>query len=240
MVPVNLDALPIEFEVTEREGSPARISLGAVDGVLSFNQVTRPSAKPRPVPGIPATVSRAVLLTTSAIVVASLWQKRLQQPVLVVDADIEAPGLSYLFADTRSEIAVSFEDLIALAHADPNADKIEVTTWVASRLKSQRLGQLVVLPLRRALDELASSAIRSEHLASLDEPFALADLLSLTAHSAGCGGVVIDLRAGLVPIATQLVLDPNVPRVLCTSLGNQSIKATGALVVQSWHLVDRI
>ncbi|MBZ9958465.1 MULTISPECIES: KGGVGR-motif variant AAA ATPase [unclassified Mesorhizobium] len=229
--PEGLEKLPIEYEIGEGPLATVRVSLGAIDGDVAFGAPSRNAATaPRPVPVIAChSVKGGTGRTTSAIAIASIWQRRAGKPILVVDADIEAPGLSYLFAETRTEARVSFEDLITLAHASPDQDKTSIAKWVANRLQSQRLGQLVVLPLRRALDELASSTVRAEHLASPDNPYALADIIAITANAAGCAGAVVDLRAGLVPVSLQLMLDPDVPRVLCTSLSSQSINATGAL-----------
>ena len=135
-----------------------------------------------------------------------------------------------MFRAARRETRVSLEDLVALAHSDPDPERAETVHWVADRLVDHKLGDLFVLPLRRDLDELASSSIRAEHLASTDRPYALADLLVAVAQRLECVGVVVDVRAGLVPLAAQLVLDPNISRVVVTSLSGQSLEATGALV----------
>lgn len=229
--PVGLSRLPIEFDEVDATQTRFRPSLGAIEGDFSFlNPEPDQTRTKRPVPVVAChSVKGGTGRTTSAIALASIWQRREQKPILIVDADIEAPGLSYLFQETQIETTISFEDLIMLVHASTEDMTVAVIEWVANRLAAQRLGQLVILPLRRALDELASSAIRSEHLASEHNPYALADLLSQTAQAAGCAGVVVDLRAGLVPVATQLMLDPDVLRVFCTSLSNQSVRATGAL-----------
>jgi hypothetical protein len=42
----------------------------------------------------------------------------------------------------------------------------------------------------------------------------------------GCGAVVVDLRAGLVEIAMQLLTDPSVERVFVTTTSGQSLQAT--------------
>src|SRR3546814_8757362 len=101
--------------------------------------------------------------------------------------------------------------------SDWSSDVCSSDLWAAERLSTHRFGDVIILPLRRNLDELASSAIRSEHLATPDRPFAFADLLESVASAAGCGGVVVDVRAGLVPLAAQLVLDPSIFRVVVSS-----------------------
>ena len=46
----------------------------------------------------------------------------------------------------------------------------------------------------------------------------------------GCAGVVVDVRAGLVPLAVNLAMDPDVSLVIVTTLANQSLRATASLV----------
>jgi hypothetical protein len=117
---------------------------------------------------------------------------------MIVDADLEAPGLSYLYRQTRGSAQIAFEDVVALAHGDDSPGWLVTIEYAAARLLGQKIGNLFVLPLRRNLDELASSSIRAEHLASRDRPFALAEILRLIAAKVGCAGVVVDIRAGLV------------------------------------------
>jgi MinD-like ATPase involved in chromosome partitioning or flagellar assembly len=92
-----------------------------------------------------------------------LIRERLKKPVLLVDADFEAPGLSYLFASRKPESAISFEDMLVLAHADPREDLRATLDFVATRLQEQRIDDLVVLPVKRSMTALSTFAIRPEH-----------------------------------------------------------------------------
>ncbi|MBB1248218.1 ParA family protein [Rhizobium sp. G21] len=222
--------LAIDFEEIEQHSARPRISLGNIEGKVSFESGNFLNAS-RAVPLIAChSVKGGTGRTTTAIALATLLAKRTVKPILVVDADLEAPGLSYLFRASRTEALVSLEDVVALAHAEGDIDYPQTVAWTANLLQGHRLGELVILPLRRMLGELASSAIRAEHLTSEKRPFALADLLEKIAITIGCGAVVIDVRAGLVPIAAQLVLDPSVSRVFVTSLAGQSLEATEGLI----------
>ena len=222
--------LAIEFEEVEERSPQTRISLGNIEGKVRFERAPLPNAT-RAIPLIAChSVKGGTGRTTTAIALATLLSKRTDKSILVVDADLEAPGLSYLFRASRPESLVSLEDVVALAHAEGDTDYPQTVTWAANLLQAHRLGTLVILPLRRMLGELASSAIRAEHLSSDKHPFALADLLEKIGIAIGCGAVVIDVRAGLVPIAAQLVLDPSVSRVFVTSLAGQSLEATEGLV----------
>lgn len=229
--PKSRELLPVVFERAKSSYGASRTSLGSIEGLIELGNQSEIKKFNRPVPVLAChSVKGGTGRTTTAVGLASLWAKRDGGSILLVDADLEAPGLSYLFRATRPEAEVSLEDLIALAHSDLDPSLQETVQWAAERLKSHKVGNLVILPLRRDLDELASSAIRSEHLASPERPYRFADLLAQVAYAAGCVGVVVDVRAGLVPVAAQLILDPNVPRVLLTSLASQSLESTAALI----------
>ena len=72
--------------------------------------------------------------------------------------------------------------------------------------------------------------MRAEHLANARSPFALADILRAIATKIDCAGVVIDIRAGLVPLAAQIILDPGVSQIFVTTLAGQSLDGTVALI----------
>lgn len=221
--------LPIDLKVGDRSITNAFLPLGGVESSIDFH-----ARMPRSLGGLPIIACHSVKggtgRTTTALVSATQWAEKAGKPVLIVDADLEAPGLSYLYRASRGSSQVSFEDVVALAHSDDTTNWSETAGYVATKMPGQRIGDLFVLPLRRDLDELASSSIRAEHLASSRNPFALADILRSIALKMGCAGIVVDIRAGLVPLAAQLILDPSVNRIFVSSLGGQSLDGTVALV----------
>src|SRR3546814_4146118 len=84
---------------------------------------------------------------------SAILARRQSKPVLVVDADLEAPGLSYLFRESRPEALVSLEDIVALAHSEVDQNFSRTVQWAAERLSTHRFGDVIILPLRRNLDE---------------------------------------------------------------------------------------
>ncbi|MDZ5650344.1 KGGVGR-motif variant AAA ATPase [Nitrospirillum sp. BR 11828] len=218
--------LPVEVEV----GHPphgVRQPFGIVDGVIDFRQPP-PRRSKRGIPIVAAlSVKGGTGRTTTAVAFALHWAETVKRPILLVDADLEAPGISYLFEAFAGRPKISLEDLITLAHAE-DADGAPATIrFVAERLRDHHVpGNIFVLPLRRDISELASSSVRPEHLSTPERPFALADLLSSVAEQLGAAGVVVDVRAGLVPIGVNLAMDPDVSPIIVTSLSEQSIRAT--------------
>ena len=228
--PSHAGKLPIEIEVRSEIEGIALPFLGSIDSRIDFKENLY-GAHSLAVPIVAChSLKGGTGRTTIAVATAKLWQSHIKKPILLVDADLEAPGVSYLFRHARNEIRVALEDLIALAHADSSEGYEETIRFTAQRLADHRLEDgIIVLPLRRDLEELASSSIRAEHLSTQKQPFALSELLSNVAQACGCGGVVVDLRAGLVPLSAQFILDPAVSRIFTTSLSGQSLDATAAL-----------
>jgi MinD-like ATPase involved in chromosome partitioning or flagellar assembly len=218
--------LPVEVE-TGRVRPSARQPFGVVDGTIDFRGPA-PQASKRRIPIAAAlSVKGGTGRTTTAVAFALHWAASVKQPILLVDADLEAPGISYLFEAFAGKPKISLEDLITLAHAEEADGAPETTRFVAERLRDHHVpGDIFILPLRRDIAELASSAIRPEHLSTPERPFALADLLADIAEQLGAAGVVVDVRAGLVPVGVNLAMDPDVSPIIVTSLGEQSIRAT--------------
>lgn len=218
--------LPVEVE-SGLVRPNARQPFGVVDGIIDFRRPA-PQVNKRHIPIAAAvSVKGGTGRTTTAVAFALHWAESANRPILLVDADLEAPGISYLFEAFAGRPKISLEDLITLAHAEEADGAPATTRFVAERLRDHHLpGDIFVLPLRRDIAELASSSIRPEHLSTPVRPFALADLLSDVAAHLGAAGVVVDVRAGLVPIGVNLAMDPDVSPIIVTSLSEQSIRAT--------------
>ncbi|CRM83705.1 Septum formation inhibitor-activating ATPase [Pseudomonas sp. 22 E 5] len=228
-----LDHNELGIEIVEEEAEHLyRQSFGIVDGVIEFLPARPTNLVDRPVPVVAAlSVKGGTGRTTTAIAFSLRWAELSQGPVMLVDADLEAPGVSYLFENYAGTPKISLEDIITLAHSEDSEGAPGTVAFAAERLKDHTIsGNLIVLPLRRNIDELASSSIRPEHLSTPEHPFALADILSKIAAELGCCGVVVDVRAGLVPLGVTMAMDPNVSPIIVSTLADQSIRATSGLV----------
>ena len=222
--------LAVEIEIGSRSPS-LRQPFGVVDGFIDFRPTTAPTRQRATPIAAALSVKGGTGRTTTAVAFALHWAETVKRPILLVDADLEAPGISYLFESFAGRPKTSLEDLIALAHAEATTGAPAATRFVAERLRDHLLpGDVFVLPLRRDISELASSSVRPEHLSTPERPFALADLLSSVAEQLGAAGIVVDVRAGLVPLGVNLAMDPEVSPIFVTTLADQSIKATSGFV----------
>ena len=166
--------------------------------------------------------------TTSALSYTVSLVEQFDLKPLLVDADFEAPGISYLFLSDGRECHFSLEDLIVLAHADPDPDASSTIAFGAEKLANQAHDGITFLPCLRRADMLSAFAIRPEQLqrSHSDKPFFLLEILQKLARAAGCDALVIDLRAGFTDIAAMVLCAPGVAPVFVTTPSGQAVMST--------------
>ena len=156
---------------------------------------------------------------------------------LVIDADLEAPGLTYLAGAESSYTGTdfSFVDLLALAHSENDEGSEMALSSAAHALKRQTLSVRIndqeidhfILPAFRSDEQSLSIDIRPEHLVSgADRHWAVAELLGELGRRLDVDVVLVDLRAGLSELASPILFDPRVQRFLITTPGKQSVQGT--------------
>ncbi|MBD2503209.1 KGGVGR-motif variant AAA ATPase [Anabaena azotica] len=151
--------------------------------------------------------------------------------VLLVDGDMEAPGISWLLEQRLPSPPVAFADLIALVHGDPDPEATDSIQLVANRLQSAFIDNIYILPAFRSIKIFSSLEIRPEHLIQgAKNPFILTQILADLGRVLNVDVVLVDLRAGLSELSTGLILDPRVYRVFVTTLSGQSISGTARLL----------
>lgn len=164
--------------------------------------------------------------TTHAIALAKALTAK-KQKVLLVDGDLEAPGISWLFERRLPNPPVSFADFLALVHGDPSPHAETAIQLVSDRLQDAFIEGIFILPSFRSTSGFTSLEIRPEHLIQGSQnAFLLTDILASLGKSLGVDVVLVDLRAGLSELATGLILDPRVYRIFVTTLTGQSTAGT--------------
>jgi MinD-like ATPase involved in chromosome partitioning or flagellar assembly len=151
--------------------------------------------------------------------------------VLLVDGDLEAPGLTWLIRDRFPELPVAFSDFLALVHGERDPLAGQSIRLTAENLQTLVLENVYVLPAFRNEGQFASLEIKPEHLIEgADDPYRLTSLLARLGKALEVNAVIVDLRAGLSELSTGLLLDPRVYRILVTTLSDQSIQGTAKLL----------
>ncbi|TCT21574.1 KGGVGR-motif variant AAA ATPase [Thiobaca trueperi] len=163
--------------------------------------------------------------------VAACMQDPGQGPkkVLVVDADLEAPGVSF-WLDEGNRPTVSFVQLLEALHYPP-ADLDATLEFFAQELRKTSLNvggvqrELFVLPAALDLLEIQDMPVVPEHLArNPSNPWQLTDHLHALGQRLGVDAVFIDLRAGLSELASPVLFDPRVDHFLVSTVAPQSVQ----------------
>jgi MinD-like ATPase involved in chromosome partitioning or flagellar assembly len=173
-------------------------------------------------------VGRTTALMT--YVTARLHPTDAQGPVkvLVVDADLEAPGVTF-WLDEKNRPQVSFVQFLEAMHYPPVSEEASLD-FFAEQLKktsmdvdgSQR--ELFVLPAALDLAEIQDMPVQPGHLArNPDNPWILTNHLHALGKRLGADAVFIDLRAGLSELASPVIFDPRVEHYFVTTVAKQSV-----------------
>jgi cellulose biosynthesis protein BcsQ len=165
-------------------------------------------------------VGRTLTSISLAKQIAELGNK-----VLLVDADFEAPGISWLIQKRIPNPPFALSDFLSLLHSEPDLN--DVISLSANRIKNMLVDGIFVVPAFRTMDQFAVLEVRPEHiLQGTQNPYILTDSLSKLASALGASVAIIDLRAGLSELSAGLMLDPRVFRVCVSTIGGQSLEGT--------------
>jgi cellulose biosynthesis protein BcsQ len=229
--------LPVVFEETEEDYRIPRLTPSlARPGIIVPNRHDNdrelPPSFEADFPPIVAfhSFKGGVGRTTNAIAFAQTLTDR-NYNVLLVDGDLEAPGISWLLEQRLPSPPVSFADLIALVHGDSDPKATDSIQLVADRIQNALIDNIYFLPAFRSTKRFTSLEIKPEHLIQgAKNPFILTQILADLGKALNVDVVLVDLRAGLSELSTGLILDPRVYRVFVTTLSGQSIAGTKQLL----------
>lgn len=149
--------------------------------------------------------------------------------ILVVDADLEAPGVSF-WLDETNRPTVSFVQFLEALHYPPAGVDASLD-YFADELRKTSLSlgglhrELFVLPAALDLAEIQDMPVAPEHLArNPDNPWQLSDRLHELGKRLGADAVFIDLRAGLSELASPILFDPRVDHFFVSTVAPQSVQ----------------
>ncbi|MBW8737209.1 MAG: ParA family protein [Streptomyces turgidiscabies] len=157
--------------------------------------------------------------------------------VLLIDADLEAPGITWMHQAQGGTSDISYEDVLALLHGTDGGGTASVTEIVRDYLAGQFVvgtgpGRLAILPATRR-SRLGPPRIEPVDLLTHDRSaYFLTESLAEVASAAELDTVIIDLRAGASELSAPVLLDPRVQRVFVTTLSHQSLDGTLRMIGQ--------
>ena len=169
--------------------------------------------------------------------------KKLSTHVLLIDADLEAPGITY-WLDAANRPSISFVRFLEAVHYPPTSVE-ESIQYCADELRKSSLTlngthEIFVLPACVDPDEpieLLDTPVLPEHLArNTKNPWCVGDAILLLADRLNAGLILIDLRAGLSELASPLLFDPRIEKFIVSTVAKQSVKGA-ALVLEKMALL---
>lgn len=183
-------------------------------------------------------VGRTLSLLAFAKAWSSLKELNDTKKLLIVDADIEAPGITWLTAG-EEETVFSFLDLLEITQGTDDIDEIielaaDKLVELTIKIETEKsVVEHIVLPTYRYIEQLMDIYASPESLAaSYNKKYILAEVLSKLGEKVNAELVLVDLRAGLSEFSAPLLFDPRVKKYLVTSTSHQSVKGTEILLHQ--------
>ena len=149
--------------------------------------------------------------------------------LLVVDADLEAPGVTF-WLDAVNRPQVSFVQFLEAMHFPPSSVESSLEFFAQSLRKtslnvSGTQRELFVLPAALELTDIEDMPVQPGHLArNPQNPWILTDHLHALGKKLGVDAVFLDLRAGLSELASPILFDPRVEHFFVTTVAKQSIQ----------------
>ena len=173
--------------------------------------------------------------------VKALSEQEPPRRVLIVDADLEAPGLTWWAEEQLGKADISFLDFLGLVHYDTSTDYTDSLALTIQRLRHQILVfetrktkvEHFFLPAFREIQQLMRMPIRPENVCwESGKEWIIPELLWKLGKALEAHAVVVDLRAGLSEISSPLLFDPRVNRVVITTPSGQSVEGTKRVLEQ--------
>lgn len=179
--------------------------------------------------------------TLSLLAFAKAWSANSPKDrLLIIDSDIEAPGITWLFNQESGESDVfSYLDLMEFIQASLlDEEKLEqIVDMIASTTvkidTGEQMAEHFVIPTYRYQEQLLDIYSNPESIArGYKNRYLLAEVLSGIGEKLGVSAILVDLRAGVSEFSAPLLFDPRVKKYIVTSTSFQSVQGTRMLLAQ--------
>lgn len=159
--------------------------------------------------------------------------------VLIIDSDIEAPGLTWLANQENYSSQISYLDILSIIHAKGYDE--EVISNIATVVERSTLefntnkiiGNHYFIPTYRYKEQLFDIYSKPENILMSDSnKYVIVDFLSKLGKELDVDMVLIDLRAGVSEYSAPFLFDPRVTKYLVSSTSYQSAYGTNLILNQ--------
>ena len=164
--------------------------------------------------------------------------------VLYVDADVEAPGLTWMTEDAPEgdgwSPTMSWLDALCLVQ-DADDWEAEALPLIVQHVRQSTISlELNVgrrgfffMPAVRSINQVEKLPITPENVVRRrDREWVIGNQLIALGRQLKVDAILVDLRAGITEFSSPLLLDPRVHRVIVTSCAKQSVSGTCKTLAQ--------
>ena len=179
--------------------------------------------------------------TLSLLSFIKAWteKRNKDRSLLVIDADIEAPGLSWICDGINREQSFSYLDLMEISQLSRDAKQLAIS--VKERIKintfsfesKERVYTQFFMPTYRYEEQLLDIYASPQSVVQgYNKRYFIGEVLSSIGKELGVEAVVIDLRAGMSELSAPLLFDPLIKKYIVSSTSYQSCIGTEMLLRQ--------
>ena len=164
--------------------------------------------------------------------------RELEKPikVLVIDADLEAPGLTYWDRVEKQQPTVSFIDFLEAYHYSslPTNQMLSVfAKEIEKSPKHEGRSTFYFLPACLSDEQLLDTPVLPEHLTRSSEgEWTVGNAIHHLGQALDVDYVLVDLRAGLSEISSPIIFDPRIQRIFVTTATEQSVAGLSLVLEQ--------
>lgn len=181
--------------------------------------------------GVGRTLSLISLLRECAV-------KYENKKIMVIDADLEAPGLTWMLEGGKNT-SISYLDALSVMHFEKVTDmvimkmaellKMSTLTVTTDKINVEHYFMPVYREKKQVMDIFSSP---EKILLTQDNKFHITDTISRLGAALGVDLILVDLRAGITEYSAPYLFDPRVEKFYVTSTSMQSIKGLNQILEQ--------
>lgn len=160
-----------------------------------------------------------------------------KKKILIIDSDLEAPGLTWMINGSQENAPISYLDILSLMHFhDINVELAEKIAGLAKKsnliIETEKLEtEHFFLPVYREKEQLLDIFSSPEKIITCqNNKYVIAEFISMIGTALGADLVLVDLRAGVTEFSAPFLFDMRVQKYFVTSTSMQSIKGTQMLL----------
>lgn len=162
-----------------------------------------------------------------------------KKKVLIIDSDLEAPGLTWLGKQQENKFSISYIDILSIIAAKGDSDEIieklaktVQESTLTFHTEKMEISQFF-LPTYRKEDQLMDLFANPERIMSGESnKYIIIDVLSKLGSALNVDMVLVDLRAGISEYSAPFLFDKRVNKFIVSSTSYQSICGTNLLLKQ--------